>query len=369
LKILHIAYDAGGIHTRLYHDIISAFREAGHEVIETYLAGAPAPDYRTPADRVVALGYQPAQLKGWRRLLIVRQLRDFIEREAFDVIISHRRKPAELMARASRGLTLYKRLAVWHDEGEFKRWRNCIGAARLFRDFILVGVSTAVRNDILGSRAKFRPEQVIAIDNAIDVDRLEQRLLDRAEARAALGLPETAFVFGNIGRLVPKKGQADLIRAFAPLAAADTRVHLLIIGQGRSKTELEALVIELGLQQRVSLPGAIPEAFRYARAFDVFALPSYREGLPIALLEAACARLPIIASAIGGSRAVLGELGSLVPAGAIEALSGALTQYAQRSPDDLREEGAALYRRLREHFDRPIMLAAYRDLLAASPAE
>lgn len=363
MKILHLAYDCGGIHTRLYHDIISAYRDAGHEIVEAYLTDDVPANYATPAQRVVALRFPRKSLKGLRRLLAVKQLRAFLLEENFDVIITHRRKPAELAARASRGLNVQKRFAVWHDEGEFDRWSKCFGAARRLRDFTLIAVSDAVRDDMLASRAHFPPQQVIAINNAIDVTNLESHLLSRNDARATLALPADAFVFGNIGRLVPKKGQADLIRAFAALAPAHASAHLVVIGSGRVEAELHALVSELQLQGRVHLTGAIPQAYRYLAAFDTFVLPSYREGLPIALLEAACARLSMIASDIGGNRAVIAGVGVLIAAGDIAALSRAMTENLLLPVSVRKAQGDAIYQRLRESFDRPVMLAAYRRLL------
>jgi glycosyltransferase involved in cell wall biosynthesis len=363
MKILHLAYDAGGIHTRLYHDIIGAYRTLGHEVLEVYLTGAIPDNYTSPASRVVALNFARNALKGLRRLLAVRRLRAFLQRENVDVVLTHRRKPAELAAHASRGLPIKKRFAVWHDEGEFSRWNVRFGAVRLFRDFVLIGVSDAVRDDILASGAGFAPTQVIAINNAVDVDALEARLLTREDARTHLGLTADSFVFGTIGRLVPKKGHADLIRAFAALAASAPGARLVIIGSGRVEDTLHALVRELKLDGCVLLPGAMPEAFRYLKAFDVFVLPSYREGLPIALLEAASAHLPAIASNIGGNRVVLGDCGALIEAGDIDGLHAALVDYVALDAVSLAARGEALYRRLRERFDRPVMLAAYCELL------
>jgi len=363
MKILHLAYDAGGIHTRLYHDIINAYRAAGHDVTEAYLTGTLEDTYTTPANRVLALNLNPKSLKGLRRRLAVFRLRQLLRRERYDAIITHRRKPAELMAHASRGLLLQKRLAIWHDEGEFARWNVCFGAARLFRDWLLIGVSDAVRLDILASRAHFRAEQVIAINNAIDVSAMEPRILTRGEARAVLGLAADAFVFGNIGRLVPKKGQPDLIQAFAQVGAQSSHAHLVIIGNGRMFDELRDTVASSPLKTQIHLTGAVPDAFRYIKAFDVFVLPSYREGLPIALLEAACARTPAIASDIGGNRAVLAGLGALIPAGDIAALSQVMLQSMATPPATLIAQGEAFYRHLLQYFDRPIMLAQYQKLL------
>ena len=363
MKILHLAYDAGGIHTRLYHDIITAYRDAGHEVVEVYLTGSLPDNYVSPASKVELLQFSPAQLKGWRRLLVVRHLRSYIVDNDFQAIITHRRKPAELMARASRGLPIKKRLAVWHDEGEFKRWRHCFNAARLFRDCVLIGVSEAVRDDILASRAHFPVTQVIAINNAVDVDKLEQQLVDRDNARKHLDVAPDKFVFGIISRLVPKKGHSDLIAAFAVLCPRYANAQLIVIGDGRIRDELESQIKSLGVAENVRLLGAIPQAFRYAKAFDAFVLPSYREGLPIALLEAACARLPIIASDIGGNRAVLGELGELIAAGDVAGLSAAMERLIKSDAAARAAQGEKIYRRVREHFDRPRMLNEYRKLL------
>ena len=363
VKILHLAYDAGGIHTRLYHDIITAYQEAGHEVVEVYLTGALPDNYVSPANEIHLLKFSPAELKGWRRLFVVRHLRAYIAGNNFKAIISHRRKPAELMARASRDLNIEKRLAVWHDEGEFKRWRNCFSAANLFRDCLLIGVSEAVRDDILASRAHFRAEQVVAINNAIDVDKLEQQLVERNAARKHFGIASDKFVFGIISRLVPKKGHADLIDAFALISQCHPQAELIIIGDGRIRDELEAQIKTLALHGSVRLLGAIPQAFRYAKAFDAFVLPSYREGLPIALLEAACARLPIIASDIGGNRAVLGDSGELIEVGNIAKLANAMKRSLEMNASSRDAQGEAIYRRLRERFDRPRMLHEYRELL------
>lgn len=363
MRILHLAYDAGGIHTRLYHDIITAYRDAGHEVVEVYLTGALPDNYVSPASAIELLDFRPAQLKGLRRLLAVKRLRNYILEKKFDAIITHRRKPAELMARASRNLKIKKRIAVWHDEGEFARWRSCLGAARLFRDCLLIGVSEAVRDDILASRAHFHPEQVIAINNAVDVDKLESQLVARADARQFLNIGPDRFVFGIISRLVPKKGHADLINAFALIAKNFPQTDIAIIGDGRTRAELKALIHAQDLNARVHLLGVIPRGFRYATAFDVFVLPSYREGLPIALLEAACARLPIIASDIGGNRAVLKSLGTLTPVGDIAELASAMKKLIELDAAARSAQGEAIYLRLREGFDRSRMLREYARLL------
>ncbi len=70
--------------------------------------------------------------------------------------------------------------------------------------------------------------------------------------------------------------------------------HLAIIGEGREQANLEALIQTLNLQERVHLLGFHPDAIRLAKAFDIWVMPSFKEGLGLALLEGMCAKLPIM---------------------------------------------------------------------------
>jgi glycosyltransferase involved in cell wall biosynthesis len=360
MKILHLAYDMGGIHTRLYNDIMEAFRSAGHDVTECYLTGN-ASDQASAG--IVSLDIPRRDLKGLRRRLVVGRLRAYIKTGNFDVVITHRRKPAELAAQATRGMSLKGRFAVWHDEGEFDRWHKRWGAVRMFDKFTLIGVSEAVREDILNSGAGFNPQQVIAINNAVDISRLEASMLPRLEARRVLGLGEDDLVLGTIGRLVPKKGHADIIRAIASANDKLPGIRIVIIGGGRCSDELKALVDRHGLEGRVIMKGQVPEAVRYLRAFDGFLLPSYREGLPIALLEAACARLPVICSDIGGNKAVVAGHGTYMRAGDIPSLIRAMEAFLSMSQEQRSAQGQLLHDRVKADFDRPVMMARYQALL------
>lgn len=107
----------------------------------------------------------------------------------------------------------------------------------------------------------------------------------------------------NVGRLIPAKNQAWLIRAMADWPR---HVHLTIIGGGPLEGELAALVRELEVGDRVRLAGLIPRAdvFREMRAADLFVSSSVREGLPIAVLEAMAARMPVVLSDIGPHREI-----------------------------------------------------------------
>lgn len=148
----------------------------------------------------------------------------------------------------------------------------------------------------------------------------------RREVRAQWGWEDDAWVIGTVGRAVPVKHQAGLVEAAVPLLRADPRLRLAIIGDGPELPKLRSLAREHGVLGQVALPGAVPDAADLMPAFDVFALPSHAEGISLALLEAMLARLPVVATAVGGTPEVVtdGVTGLLVPPASPQPLREAL---------------------------------------------
>jgi glycosyltransferase involved in cell wall biosynthesis len=131
----------------------------------------------------------------------------------------------------------------------------------------------------------------------------EGEFLDRGEARAALQLAPDGPVIGWVGRLIHAKGADVFLRALAELR--DLPFQAALIGDGPERAALERLSEELGLTASVRFYGAIPDARRCFRAFDVFALSSRAEGTPIVLFEAITANVPLVGTAVGGVPDVL----------------------------------------------------------------
>jgi glycosyltransferase involved in cell wall biosynthesis len=151
---------------------------------------------------------------------------------------------------------------------------------------------------------------------------------DRARFRRELGIPEKSFVVMNISRIDAQKNQALLLRAFAQWRERHPESHLVLIGpvtQPAYENGLRKLTETLGLQDRVRLLPAIQHedsalVDAYA-ACDVFVLPSLHEPFGIVVLEAWCARKPVIASSVGGLRNLVrdGESGLLIDPGRADA--------------------------------------------------
>ncbi len=151
--------------------------------------------------------------------------------------------------------------------------------------------------------------------------------LSREEARERLtkGLPKDRLIIGAIAELNRNKGLYTLIEAAALLP---NNLTFCVIGEGEERKRLEALASFKGVATRVLLPGFIENASSYLSAFDIFVLPSLKEGLPYALLEAGIHGLPSVGSNIPGIRDIISnpELGILVSPNDPVALSRALTE-------------------------------------------
>ena len=220
----------------------------------------------------------------------------------------------------------------------------------------------------------FRPEGVEVIYNGVDVERFG-RLAHRASARRALGVPDDVPLIGTIGRLDSIKNQAVLVRVLARLRSSDhastgasERPRLAIVGEGPEHDSLVALVSELGLRDSVVLPGRIDDVTRVLGAFDVFVLPSRSEGTPVTLLEAMAARVPIVATDVGGIPEILedGTEALLVDGSRTDAeVCDSLSQAIDRCLSDA-STGRALvesaHARVRREFSLEAMCDRYREI-------
>lgn len=151
----------------------------------------------------------------------------------------------------------------------------------------------------------------------------------RQEARAALGLAEDALAIGFVGRLSRQKAIDVLIAAFAPVARADPKARLVVIGEGEEGAAARRQAAGLGCAAQVIWLGAVDALSRYP-AFDLFAQPSRYEGFSYAVLEAASHGVAVLTTDVGGSREAVtdGVSGLIVPPAAPEAFAAALAALA-----------------------------------------
>jgi len=149
--------------------------------------------------------------------------------------------------------------------------------------------------------------------------------LPRSEARAALGLPALDPLIGSVGRLSREKGHAFLLRALPAIVAAFPGAGCVLAGEGPSRRDLEEEVRRLGMGDRVIFLGHRGDVPAILSALDLFVQPSLYEGFGMSLLEAMAARLPIVATRVGGIPEVVDDqvAGLLVPPADAAALAQA----------------------------------------------
>ncbi len=188
------------------------------------------------------------------------------------------------------------------------------------------------------------PERVILIPNAVlphHVDRL-----DRDRRRASWGFGPDEIVVGCVANYKPGKGLEMLIEVAARLREAVPGLRYVLVGDGPSRHELETAVADAGLDTVVVMAGRADDARDVYPAFDIAVQASVSEGLPNAVLEAAAAGLPIVATAVGGTVDIIGTgaSGILVPADDADALADSLSRLATDA--ELRGRlGTAAYQR------------------------
>lgn len=293
--------------------------------------------------KVRTLGLQPLEARfTWRPDLVIRYLLSFarvIRRarrvvidEAPDVIHANSIRAGLVMAAATLGLDMP---VIWHAHDILPR-HPLSTAVRLFavvtsRNRILA-VSQAVADRFRGLvlRPLRKRVPITVIHNSVDLERFQPNAQSRAEIRHALGLSENQPVVGIVGQLTPRKGQLELIKAFA---SADVKEAVLIIAgtalfnrDAEYAEQLERTVTSLGIAERVRFLGSRDDVPKLMQSMDVLVVNSHQEPFALTVLEGLSSGTAILATAVGGTPEMVrhGECGWLVPAKDHDALVEAM---------------------------------------------
>ena len=204
---------------------------------------------------------------------------------------------------------------TWHLEDKKRRHVQklalCLSNPQLTADASIVADSM---------RAHLNRHDIHIIKNGIDVSRFIPG--NSSQARIKLQLPTDKVIVGSSGRLEEVKGHKVLIDAMSHL---HKNIHLVIAGNGSLHDELIRQAKDLNLIDRIHFIGHIDDMPTFYQALDVFCLPSFLEGMPLAPLEAQACGIPAVITDTGGaSEALSDDTGELVPPGNSEALSEAL---------------------------------------------
>lgn len=170
-------------------------------------------------------------------------------------------------------------------------------------------------------------DKVVVICNGVDTQKYQQ-MVDKPFVRNQLGLAADSRLITLVATLKEQKGHRYLIEALASIVPQHPDVHVLFIGDGPLRGELQLQVKRLDLNDHIHFLGNRQDVPELLAASDLFILPSLWEGLSMALLEAMATGLPIVASEVSGTTQAMvpGETGLLVPPGDASKLAGAIAE-------------------------------------------
>lgn len=291
------------------------------------LAAAP------PAATVV-----PLPMGGDLDVRLLPRLVRALRRLAPDLVHVHSRRGADVyggLAAAYVGLPAVLTRRV--DAAE-PRWL----AAPKYRPYdAVVALSSAIAAQLRASGVA--PARVVGIPSAVDTRRFAPDAGARERLRATFGLARDALVVGVVAQLIERKRHSRLLAIVPDLVRALPAVHVVCFGRGPLERRLEAELRERGCAAHVTLAGFRDDLPALLPGLDVLAHPADREGLGLALLEAASAGVPVVACAAGGIPDVVHHerTGLLVPVDAGDALRNALLRLLCDSAERRRLGAAA----------------------------
>jgi len=242
-----------------------------------------------------------------------------------------------------------KRFYLW-----LERW------TAKFKDIIVNNAESDQKQaQKLGIKAK---DKIITIHNGVDTNMI---FLSREEARSVLNVHSTNLIIGTIANLYPAKGINYLVEAATLLIKEYPDLMFVVIGEGAERKKIENQIKKLELKKNFILLGSISDAYKYLKMFDIFVLPSVKEGFPWTILEAMAADVPIIATKVGGVPEVIEneKNGLLVSPESSKELDEAIKKLL--SDNDLREAFAQEAKRTVEgKFNLKQMIQQYEDLFS-----
>ncbi len=364
MKIAHVLGSLGmGGAERVALDLATEQRAKGHEVLVISLSGesggGPLASAFTDAQIPVHVVAKRPGLDWTLPPRIARELRKL----RIDIVHTHNTPPLVYAAAAAR-LSRHVVVHTKHGEGHLVSHAGQI-LRRLGAPFVhsFVAVSEKTAEHARQQWAYPFPSRIKVIPNGIRLDVHRPDLEARREVRAELGISNSAWVVGTVGRCDRNKNQVALIRALEN-ELGDT-AHLIIAGDGDQMSALHEARLASSCPASIHILGRRNDAHRITAALDVFALPSLSEGLPLVILEAMATEIPVVSTNVGGIPKVIAqrETGLLVPPADDAAmtrsllslrddrdfaarLGGAGRSLAQReySSERMAEEYLALYR-------------------------
>jgi glycosyltransferase involved in cell wall biosynthesis len=299
----------------------------------------------------------------WR--LAVR-LGRFFRKEQVDVAHAHQYGPF-FYAASARFLAWCPVLFTEHGRAfpDYPRRKRILANRVLLRrrDRV-VGVGDAVKQALVNNEG-ISSERIAIIYNGVDLTPFTNPPTEtsRAEARRAMGVGEEDFVILQVARLDYLKDHLTAVRTLGQVLRQRPNAHLVLIGEGPERDKIQQEIARQGVGQHIHLLGLRTDVPRLLAGADGFLLTSISEGIPLTVIEAMAAGLPVVGTRVGGMSEVVeeGVTGLLCPAGDDKALARELVRLAD-NPDLRAQLGEAGRQRAHARFSETRMMEEYARL-------
>ncbi|HWY85081.1 MAG TPA: glycosyltransferase, partial [Gemmataceae bacterium] len=285
-----------------------------------------------------------------------------LRRERVDLVHAHQYTPffysltARLLVRRL-GIMFTEHGRHYPDYPRKKRiWINRLLLTRRDR---VVGVGQAVRTALIDNEG-IPQERIAVIYNGINIRSFQLRAEEREKVRWELGFSDHDFLIIQVARLDYLKDHATAIRTMVRVVHNCPTARLLLVGEGPELSKIQQQVRKSGLEKHIHLLGLRTDIARLLAAADMFLLTSISEGIPVTLLEAMAAGLPLVATRVGGVSEVIidGETGLLAPAREDAQLAEHVVCLARQRETRIRF-GKAGIKRAEDKFSEQEMHAGY----------
>ncbi|WP_315852069.1 glycosyltransferase [Tautonia rosea] len=293
------------------------------------------------------------------------RLAELFRRERIDLIHAHQYTPffygitARLLCR--RPPVLFTEHGRWYPD--YRRPKRIVANRILLerRDRV-VGVGEAVRQALIRNEG-IPGARVRVIYNGVDLAAFAEADTSREETRRELGLGPDDLAIVQVARLDGLKDHATAVRTMARVVTSQPEARLFLVGDGPEREPIRELIQGKGVESSVSLLGLRTDVPRLLSAADVAFLTSVSEGIPLTLIEAMGAGLPVVSTDVGGVGEVVEHsiTGLLAPPGDDEALAGHLIRLAA-DPKTRHQMGMCGCNRACELFSERLMHDYYRQL-------
>jgi len=359
---------------RHFADLSNALAERGHDV---YAALSPASPLREKLALLPDSNIITPPLRNALDLASATQLARFIREQKIEIVHAHLARDYPLAAYAARRARGVPFILTRHVPVAMSGLHK-FTLAKVAR---VIAVSEGVARGLSEQRI-FPDDKIRVIPNGLSIAQLDHSLkdFDHAAFRRTLALSAPLLV-GTVGELSSVKGQEEFVRAAAVIVKRENfaRAQFLIIGDDRSqgaktRTLLEKLIAEHGLQEHVRLLGHVSELTPLLASLDLYVSASRAEAFGLAMLEALMCGVATVATATDGARELIddGVTGKLIPLGLVDTLAHTILHLLQND-DERARIGARAREESRARFNLERMIDAtekvYRESLRQDVAE